>query len=77
LGAKKKAVGWKEENLSFNKVCRLGLARHPLLLVAFFDFAGLVSFSSLTQVWVPISLSPLVAFAPAGDREMGTKQRGG
>jgi len=26
-------------------------------------------------ILVPISLSPLVAFAPAGDREMGTKAK--
>jgi hypothetical protein len=40
-------------------------------------FVGLVSFSSLTHLWVPISPSPLVAFAPAGDHEMGTEEGSG
>jgi hypothetical protein len=43
--------------------------------VALLRLAGLVYFSKRSHVWVPISLSPLVAFAPAGDREMGTEER--
>jgi len=42
----------------------------------FFGFVWLVSFSNRTHVAVPISFSPLVAFAPAGESEMGTKERG-
>jgi hypothetical protein len=45
------------------------------VFAALLDFVGIVSFFNLTHVWVPISLSPLVAFAPAGDREMGTEER--
>jgi hypothetical protein len=72
---KKKAVGRKEENLSFNKVCRLGLARYPSLLVEFFGFAGLVPFPIVLHVRVPISLSPLVAFAPAGESRNGYRRK--
>jgi hypothetical protein len=30
-----------------------------------------------TRDWVPILLSPLVAFAPVGDRKMGTRESSG
>jgi hypothetical protein len=50
---------------------------HPYFLWRFFGFVWLVSFSNRTHVWVPISLSPLVAFAPASESEMGTKERSG
>jgi hypothetical protein len=42
---------------------------------ALFGLRGLFIFPKRSHVWVPISLSPLVAFAPAGDREMGTEER--
>jgi len=45
---------------------------HPYFLWRFSALCGLF-LSNRTHVWVPISLSSLVAFAPAGDREMGTK----
>jgi hypothetical protein len=48
---------------------------HPYFLWRFFGFVWLVSFFNRTHVAVPISLSPLVAFAPAGESEMGTKER--
>jgi hypothetical protein len=46
-----------------------------ILCGAFSALCGLFLFSNHTHVWVPISLSPLVAFAPAGDRKMGTQSK--
>jgi len=46
-----------------------------IFLWRFFRFVWLVSFFNHTHVAVPISLSPLVAFAPAGEERNGYQRK--
>ena len=63
----------EEEVLSLMNADRRGF--RSVFFVALFRLCVACFFFSIgTHVAVPISLSPLVAFAPAGDREMGTEE---